>query len=167
MLACAKARFIRGSASKIRLVLDLVRGMNAQEALNYLRFVDKRSTYYIRKVLGSAVANAKQKGLDVERLVISKITADEGPRWKRFRAVSFGRAAEILKRTSHITVELDLPQAKALSAVALGPDKNAKAKVPAKPKKKEKSHVAQPQKTKRAAHGKKALRPNKHLNVSF
>lgn len=117
MLAKAKGKFIRGSASKIRQVIDLVRGMNAQEALGFLKFVNKRPTYYVRKVLASAIANAKTKGLDVDGLVISKITADEGPRWKRFRAVAFGRAAEILKRTSHITVELDLQKEKSLPVV--------------------------------------------------
>ena len=108
MLAKAELKFVRGSGRKIRQVVDLVRGMNAKEALSVLKFVDKRATYYISKVLASAIANAKVKGLNVDDLVISKITADDAARWKRFRAVSFGRAAEILKRTSHIKVELDL-----------------------------------------------------------
>ena len=89
-----------------------MRGMNAQEALNFLKFSDKRPAYYITKVLHSAVANAKTKGLDVDALVISKITAEDGPRWKRFRPAAFGRATEILKRTSHIYVELDLTKKK-------------------------------------------------------
>jgi large subunit ribosomal protein L22 len=108
MLAKAQGKFVRGSSKKMRQVVDLVRGMNAQEALIFLRFVDKRPSQAIRKVLGSALANAKTKGLAVENLVISRIVADEGPRWKRFRAAAFGRATEILKRTSHITIELDL-----------------------------------------------------------
>ena len=108
MLAKAQGKFVRGSAKKIRLVLDLIRGMNAQEALAFLRFVDKGSTATIRKILGSALANAKTKGLDVDRLVISKIVADDGPRWKRYRPAAFGRATDILKRTSHISIELDL-----------------------------------------------------------
>jgi large subunit ribosomal protein L22 len=66
----------------------------------------------IGKILSSALANAKTKGLDVGRLVISKIVADEGPRWKRFRPAAFGRATEILKRTSHISIELDLQKEK-------------------------------------------------------
>lgn len=108
MIAKAEVRFIRGSARKIRQVIDLIRGMNAAEAMGFLKFVNKRPTYYVAKVLHSAVANAKSKGLDAQELVISKITADEGPRWKRHRAATFGRAAEILKRTSHIKIELDL-----------------------------------------------------------
>ncbi len=108
MLAKAEGKFIRGSGKKMRQVVDLIRGMNAREALNVLKFVDKRPTYYISKVLAAAIANAKTKGLDTDGLFISKITADDGPRWKRFRAVAFGRASEILKRTSHIHIELDM-----------------------------------------------------------
>ncbi len=111
MLAYATARFVRGSGKKYRLVVDLIRGMRAGEALSHLRFVNKRATYYIGKVLASAIANAKVKGLEVESLIISRITADDGPRWKRFRPAAFGRAAEILKRTSHIRIELDMPDA--------------------------------------------------------
>lgn len=143
MLARAKGKFIRGAASKIRQVIDLIRGMNAQEALAYLKFIDKRPTYYIGKVLASAIANARIKGLSVDDLVISKITADEGPRWKRFRAVAFGRAAEILKRTSHITVELDLQKEKRMPVVSVEekPAKKARhepsgKKIAEKPKKK-------------------------------
>lgn len=108
MIAKAEVKHIRGSARKIRQVIDLIRGMNAVEAMNFLKFINKRPTYYVAKVLHSAVANAKSKGLDAEALVISKITADEGPRWKRYRAATFGRAGEILKKTSHIKIELDL-----------------------------------------------------------
>ncbi|NLE64636.1 MAG: hypothetical protein GX606_01825, partial [Elusimicrobia bacterium] len=60
------------------------------------------------KVFNSAVANAKQKGLTEDQLIVSKITADQGPVWKRFRAATMGRANPVLKKTSHITVELDL-----------------------------------------------------------
>ena len=117
MLANATVKFVRGSGKKYRQVVDLVRGMRAVEASKYLRFVNKRATYYIGKVLNSAIANAKNKGLDVDSLIISRITADDGPRWKRFRAVAFGRAGSILKRTSHIRIELDMPEAgKAIKA---------------------------------------------------
>lgn len=108
MVARAEVKFVRGSARKIRQVLDLIRGMKAAEAMASLQFINKRPAYCIRKVLESAIANAKVKGLEEGDLVISKITADDGPRWKRFRAAAFGRASEILKRTSHISVELDL-----------------------------------------------------------
>jgi large subunit ribosomal protein L22 len=108
MLARAEGKFIRGSGKKIRQVVDLIRGMNANDAMTFLKFVDKRPTYYVSKVLHSAMANAKTKGLNADDLVISKITADDGPRWKRYRPAAFGRATEILKRTSHIHIELDL-----------------------------------------------------------
>ena len=62
----------------------------------------------ISKVLNSAVDNAKQKGLMEDQLFISRIVADQGPSWKRFRAASFGRATPILKKTTHLTIELDL-----------------------------------------------------------
>lgn len=129
MISKAEVKHIRGSARKVRQVIDLVRGMNAMEALNVLKFVNKRPSYYVYKVIHSAVANAKTKGLNEQDLVISKITADEGPRWKRFRAATFGRAGEILKRTSHIRVELDLgkktvqPPAAAKAVEARKPEK--------------------------------------------
>lgn len=112
MIVRAEGKFIRGSGKKIRQVVDLVRGMNAQKAYDYLKFINKRPTYYIRKVLHSAIANAKVKGLDTAELIISKITADDGPRWKRFKPAAFGRATEILKRTSHIKIELDFKKVK-------------------------------------------------------
>ncbi len=112
MLARAELRFIRGSGKKYRQVVDLIRGMRASEALSYLRFVNKRAAHYIGKVLASAIANAKNKGLDTESLVVARITADDGPRWKRFRAAAFGRASQVLKRTSHIKIELDMPTGK-------------------------------------------------------
>ena len=108
MLAKAQVKFIRGSGKKVRQVVDLIRGMNASEALDFLRFVDKRPTYYVRKVLHSAIANAKVKGFNAEQLYISKIICNPGPSWKRFKAAAFGRAQPILKRTAHIKVELDL-----------------------------------------------------------
>lgn len=112
MIVRAEGKFIRGSGKKIRQVVDLIRGMNAEKAYSYLKFVNKRPTYYVRKVLHSAIANAKVKGLDISDLIISKITAEDGPRWKRFRPAAFGRATEILKRTSHIKIELDFKKVK-------------------------------------------------------
>ncbi len=130
MLARAELRFIRGSGKKYRQVVDLIRGMRANEALAYLRFVNKRAAHYIGKVLASAIANAKNKGLDVESLVIARITADDGPRWKRFRAAAFGRATEVLKRTSHIRIELD--SAVAGEVVKAAPEQVQEKKVPIK-----------------------------------
>ncbi len=108
MIATAKGRFFRFSPVKARLVIDLIRGRDVESALSILMQVSKGSVPLIKKVLNSAISNAKQKGLREDQLFISRITADKGPMWKRFRAAGFGRATPILKRTTHVTIELDL-----------------------------------------------------------
>lgn len=108
MIASAKTSYLRMSAKKVRLVTDLIRGKDVVSSLATLAFVPKRSALPVSKLLKSALYNAKQKGLTENQLVISKITANDGPRWKRFRAGAFGRAMPILKRTTHLTIELDL-----------------------------------------------------------
>jgi len=108
MISRAKGKYIRVSPSKVRLVIDLIRGKDVMTAQAVLLQVDKRCTEMISKVLSSAVSNAKQKGLSEDQLYISKITADLGPGWQRYRAAAFGRATGILKKTTHLTVELDL-----------------------------------------------------------
>lgn len=108
MIAQAKGRFARVSPMKVRQVIDLIRGKDVASSLAVLSNVNKGSTKMISKVLNSAISNAKQKGLAEEQLFISKITADGGPMWKRFRAATFGRATNILKKTTHLTIELDL-----------------------------------------------------------
>ncbi len=102
----ATARYIRGSAQKIRLVVDLIRGKNATEALAILRFTKKRASKEVEKVLKSAIANAEQKaeGTDVDNLIISKAYVDEGPRMKRIRPAPMGRAYRIQRRLSHISI---------------------------------------------------------------
>ncbi len=108
MIAKAEGRYLRLTPRKVRLVIDLIRGKDVSSSLVTLTHVNKGPSTYVAKVLNSAISNAKQKGLSEEQLYISKITADQGPMWKRFRAASFGRAAPILKRTTHLKVELDL-----------------------------------------------------------
>lgn len=108
MIAHAKVRFVRGSPMRVRQVIDLIRGKNVQSSLTILTHLNKGCTKMIGKVLNAAISNAKQKGLTEDQLFISKITADGGPQWKRFRAASFGRAAPILKKTTHLIIELDL-----------------------------------------------------------
>ena len=108
MLVKASAKFIRISPSRLREVMDCVRGKSVIEAEGILLNIGKRAKGYIQKVLKSAAANAKVKGFSPEQLYISKINADAGPMWKRFKAAAFGRASKILKRTSHINIELDL-----------------------------------------------------------
>ena len=107
MLAKAKARHIRISARKVRLVLALIRSKQANQALAILNNTRKRAAQVVIKLLRSAIANAKTKGVEENGLFISGTYADEGATWKRFRANAFGRGSRILKRTSHITIELD------------------------------------------------------------
>ncbi len=93
---------------KVRQVIDMIRGKDVPTSLATLAHLNKGSTGMVTKILNSAVSNAKQKGLDETQLYVSKVTADQGPMGKRYRAASFGRATSILKRTTHITIELDL-----------------------------------------------------------
>ena len=103
----AHLRFLSISAQKVRLVVDLVRGKNANEALEMLRFVPNRAAGPVRKLLTSAVANAEENfGVSRDDLVVSTIFADEAPtrKWRRFGAR--GRFKPILRRSSHITIVL-------------------------------------------------------------
>ena len=103
----AHLRFLSMSAQKVRLVVDLVRGKNANEALEMLRFVPKAAALPVRKLLASAVANAEENfGVSRDDLYVVKIFADEAPtrKWRRFGAR--GRFKPILRRNSHITVVL-------------------------------------------------------------
>jgi large subunit ribosomal protein L22 len=98
-------RHVRTSASKARLVLDLIRGLDIRSADEILQFVERDIAAVIRKALASAVANAvNNDGQDAEELYVSACFADEGPTLKRFRPRARGRAGAILKRTCHITV---------------------------------------------------------------
>jgi len=104
----AKARFVRISPQKIRLIMGQVRGKKVEEALNLLSFAPQRGAMILKKLLDSAVANAQQNAdTDVDSLYIAKVYADEGPTLKRWRPRAQGRATRIRKRTSHLTVILD------------------------------------------------------------
>lgn len=101
----AKAKYIRQSPYKVRLVLDLVRGLPVEDARDVLEFTNRRAAPTIRKVLESAVANAEHNlALDADELFVAEAFADEGPTLKRFRPRARGRATRIRKRTSHITI---------------------------------------------------------------
>jgi large subunit ribosomal protein L22 len=109
MKSKATSRFIRMSPQKARLVVDLIRGKNVNEALMTLKFTNKpKSTREIEKVVKSAVANASQKdeNLDVDNLFVETCFINEGPRLKRIRPAPMGRAYRYQRRTSHITIEL-------------------------------------------------------------
>ncbi len=108
----AQARFIRVSPQKARLVVDLIRGHRAEDALQTLRYTKKRVAHEIEKILLSAIANAERKAedagdtLDVDALYVTRCFVNDGPRWKRLRPAPMGRAFRYQKRTSHILVEV-------------------------------------------------------------
>lgn len=103
----AKHSFARIAPRKARLIADMVRGRDVQDALNILKFTPNRAAPMISKVLTSAVANANEAEADLDALVVSEIRVDEGPRMKRLRPKDRGRAHIITKATSHISVAVD------------------------------------------------------------
>jgi large subunit ribosomal protein L22 len=108
MQSRATLKFARVAARKARLVADLVRGKPVAEAIRTLSFLPRKSAPLIRKLVESAVANAEsQHQADVDALFVSAITVDAGPTLRRFRPRAQGRATKVLKKTSHITVELE------------------------------------------------------------
>lgn len=107
----AKARYSRVSPRKTRLVAENIKNLPVAEALNILRFTNKKPANVLYQVLYSAVSNAwNNSSMEVENLFVKRILVDEGPSWKRIRPRAMGKATRILKRTSHITVVVDEPQ---------------------------------------------------------
>lgn len=103
----AKLRWLRISPRKVRLVVDLIRGLPVQDALHRLHYSGKAAAEPVAKLLRSAVANADQKGsYDVDALVVKTAFVDEGPTWRRWLPRAMGRATRIRKRSSHVTVIL-------------------------------------------------------------
>ena len=133
--AHATAKYIRSSAQKAGLVMDLIRGRSVDEAFATLQFTRKVVAHDIEKVLRSAVANAQHKegfGGDVDRLIVSACYANQGPSLKRVRPAPMGRAFRILKRTTHLTVRVtELPRRE---LVASGPAASPSAGDEAAPK---------------------------------
>lgn len=115
MEAKAQARFLRVTPQKARRVVDIVRGQRVSEALTVLRFAPQAAAEPVRKLLESAVANARHKAdyagepFNEGALVITEAYVDEGPTLKRFQPRAQGRANRILKRTSHITIVVGEP----------------------------------------------------------
>ncbi len=103
----AVARYVRVSPQKVRRLIDCVKGETVEDGLNQLRFMPQKAARLIRKTMESAVANAVEKDMDVDLLVIKNVMVDQGPTMKRFKPRARGRATRILKRTSHITVILE------------------------------------------------------------
>jgi large subunit ribosomal protein L22 len=138
MEVIAKARYIRMSPRKVRLVADLVRGKDVSAAVAQLKFLRKDAARPVWKCIDSAVANAVHNHqLDKSTLYIKAITVDGGPTLKRFRPRAHGRAASILKRTSHIIVTVapreEVVPASATAALVAAPAGAAKAAKAAKP----------------------------------
>ena len=105
----AKLRYLQMTPQKVRLVVDAVRGKNAQEALDTLQFMPQRAAEPVYKLIASAVANAEQNfGLEVDELYVRQIFADDGPRHRKApyggRFAGRGRFRPIIKRSSHVTV---------------------------------------------------------------
>jgi large subunit ribosomal protein L22 len=105
----SKHKFARVSPRKVRMVIDVIRGRDVQDAMNILKFSPNRAAVMINKVLTSAVASANEAEADVENLFVSEARVDEGPRMKRIIEKDRGRAHPILKRFSHIIVAVDEP----------------------------------------------------------
>lgn len=116
MEAKAQTRYVRVTAQKARRVVNLVRGKNAVEAISTLKFQPQAAAEDVRKLVASAIANARVKAeaagerFDESELVITAITVDEGPTMKRIRPRAQGRANRILKRTSHMSVTVATPE---------------------------------------------------------
>ena len=118
--AHATAKYIRTSAQKAGLVMDLIRGRDVNAALATLRFARKGVAKDIEKVLRSAIANAQQKegfGGDVERLFVNACYANQGPSQKRIRPAPMGRAFRVVKRTAHLTVQVSERPSDLIAAV--------------------------------------------------
>jgi large subunit ribosomal protein L22 len=107
-LSKAEARYVRVSAQKARLVVDMIRGQQAGDAINILSATNKRIAPAVEKVLRSAIANAENKSqdVDVDKLFVAEAYVNEGPRQKRIRPAPMGRAYRYQRRMAHIVVKL-------------------------------------------------------------
>ena len=129
--ANATARYVRTSAQKAGLVLDLIRGKDVNRALATLRFTKKSVAHDVAKLLRSAIANAQQKdgfSGDVDRLFVSACFANQGPSQKRVRPAPMGRAFRVLKRTAHLTVQVAERPEKIVPVAAAGAETKSKPK---------------------------------------
>lgn len=105
--ATAKAKYVRLSAQKCRLVCDLIRGVNAEQALKILYFSKKKAAGVVKKVLESAIANAgHNEGVDIDELIVNSVFADHATSLRRMHPRAKGRSSRIAKPTCHITITL-------------------------------------------------------------
>jgi large subunit ribosomal protein L22 len=111
MATKATLKYARISPQKMRLVVDQIRGLPVDRALNILTFSNKKGADIVKKVLESAIANAEHNdGADIDELKVSSICVDQGPTLKRLRPRARGRADRIIKRMSHVTVTVAEPE---------------------------------------------------------
>ena len=104
----AIARYVRISSRKVKIVIDLIRGKKVDDALAILMYTPKSAAPVVEKLLNSAIANAENNlAMNRDSLYVAEVYANQGPTLKRYWARSHGRADQILKRTSHITIVLD------------------------------------------------------------
>jgi len=107
MKVTSTLRYARISPQKTRLIIDMIRGSEVLQAMKLVQFLPQKAAKIVRKILDSAVANAENNfGLDIDDLKVSKAFVNEAPTLKRFRARARGRGTRILKRNSHITIEI-------------------------------------------------------------
>ncbi|WHL24909.1 MAG: 50S ribosomal protein L22 [Candidatus Blochmannia vicinus] len=105
MQTIARCRYMRSSAQKIRLIINMIRGKKVSQALDILEYTNKKSAKLVKKTLESAIANAEHNdGLNFNNLKIIKIFVDNGPTIKRIMPRAKGRSDKIMKRTSHLTI---------------------------------------------------------------
>jgi large subunit ribosomal protein L22 len=110
-MAKAVLRKFRQSPRKVRMVADMIRGRKVDDALSILRFQQRKAARMLSKVLSSAIANATEnESADADKLVVSKVAIDPGPVEKRWLARSMGRANRINRRSSHVTVEVEIEE---------------------------------------------------------
>jgi len=134
----AKAKFMRGSPQKARLVLDMIKGRRVEDALNILEFTNKRFAPTVHKLLRSALENAnylnneKAMDVDIDRLYVKQAVANEGPRMKRIRPAPMGRAYHYQRRISHLEIVLAEKLTVNANGEATGAPARAKTKAPAK-----------------------------------
>jgi large subunit ribosomal protein L22 len=106
-MATARLHHVRIAPRKLRIIANMVRGQDVTKAINSLRFMHKSGAREIFKLLVSAVANAEDQGaVDIDHLVVSRISVDQGPTLRRWRPRAMGRATRVQKKTSHVFVEV-------------------------------------------------------------
>jgi large subunit ribosomal protein L22 len=166
--AQATARYVRTSAQKAGLVMNLIRGRDVNRALATLQYTRKGISHDVAKLLRSAIANAQQKdgfGGDVDRLYVSACYANQGPSMKRIRPAPMGRAFRVVKRTAHLTVhvaERPLEIAAVAAPEAEAPKRGAKAPAAkAKPAPKAAARARKPAAKKKAKAPVKKAAPKK------